>query len=130
LELLQKHAARFNNAITPENAGEKLWLRVERQTLRRLPLSGAVLFTIRSYVYLLAAVVERRSMERRAAARAAAESAAGAAIAQQLSDAIQALTPDMQKYKNLLPFRQALLAYLSDRTRFDLLMAADFVDAG
>ena len=37
-------------AITPENAGEKLWLRVERQTLRRLPQSGAVLFTIRTHV--------------------------------------------------------------------------------
>ena len=34
--------------LTAENAGEKLWLRVERQTLRRLPASRAVVFTIRT----------------------------------------------------------------------------------
>ena len=36
-----------NTAITPDNAGERLYLRVERQTLRRLPQSGAILFGIR-----------------------------------------------------------------------------------
>jgi len=35
--------------ITAENAGERLFLRIERQTLRRLPATGAVLFTIRTY---------------------------------------------------------------------------------
>lgn len=33
--------------IAPESAGEALFLRVERQTLRRLPRTGAALFTIR-----------------------------------------------------------------------------------
>ena len=37
--------------ITEQNAGERLFLRVERQTLRRLPVSGAVLFGIRVHVY-------------------------------------------------------------------------------
>ena len=32
-----------NTAVTPDNAGERLYLRVERQTLRRLPQSGAIL---------------------------------------------------------------------------------------
>lgn len=36
--------------VTPENAGETLFVRSERQTLRRLPESGAVLFTIGVYV--------------------------------------------------------------------------------
>ncbi|HJN92701.1 MAG TPA: DUF3445 domain-containing protein, partial [Dehalococcoidia bacterium] len=36
--------------VTAANAGDRLWLRVERQTLRRLPRSGDVLFTIRIYV--------------------------------------------------------------------------------
>lgn len=36
-----------------------LWLRSERQTLRRLPRSGAVLFTIRTQQVPLAAVAER-----------------------------------------------------------------------
>lgn len=37
--------ARFAH-VTAENAGETLFVRCERQTLRRLPLTGAVLFTI------------------------------------------------------------------------------------
>ena len=40
-------------------AVERLYLRCERQTLRRLPKSGAVLFTIRVYVDPLAALAER-----------------------------------------------------------------------
>ena len=39
--------------ITAENAGDRVFLRVERQTLRRLPVSGAVLFGIRVHVYPL-----------------------------------------------------------------------------
>ena len=34
-----------------------MWLRVERQTLRRLPRSGAVLFTIRTYITPIATVL-------------------------------------------------------------------------
>lgn len=36
-------------AIPAEAAGERLFLRVERQTLRRLPETGGVLFTIRAW---------------------------------------------------------------------------------
>ncbi len=36
--------------ITPDNAGEALFVRSERQTLRRLPETGAILFTIGIYV--------------------------------------------------------------------------------
>lgn len=36
--------------VTPENAGETLFVRSERQTLRRLPETGAILFTIGVYV--------------------------------------------------------------------------------
>ena len=36
--------------VTPENAGETLFVRSERQTLRRLPGTGAILFTIGTYV--------------------------------------------------------------------------------
>jgi dimethylamine monooxygenase subunit A len=39
--------------ITPENAGIKLWIRVERQTLRRFPISKAILFGIHTYIYPL-----------------------------------------------------------------------------
>lgn len=36
--------------VTPENAGSTLFVRSERQTLRRLPETGAILFTIGIYV--------------------------------------------------------------------------------
>jgi dimethylamine monooxygenase subunit A len=36
--------------VTPQNAGETLFVRSERQTLRRLPQTGAILFTIGIYV--------------------------------------------------------------------------------
>ncbi len=45
--------------ITADNAGERLWLRVERQTLRRFPRRDSILFTIgvhRQRVDTLAAV--------------------------------------------------------------------------
>ncbi len=42
--------------VTPENAGETLFVRSERQTLRRLPNSGAILFTIGIYIEPLGAL--------------------------------------------------------------------------
>ncbi len=41
---------RMPDDVTPENAGSRLFIRYERQTLRQLPESGALLFTIRVYV--------------------------------------------------------------------------------
>src|SRR5215469_4762552 len=49
-----------NTAITAANAGSVLYFRVERQTLRRLPRSGAVLFTIRTEITPLDHVVATR----------------------------------------------------------------------
>lgn len=43
-------------AITPERAGQELFVRVERQTLRRLPQTGGALFTIRVWLDPLEAV--------------------------------------------------------------------------
>lgn len=42
--------------VTAQNAGETLWIRSERQTLRRLPETGAILFTIGVYVAPFAAL--------------------------------------------------------------------------
>lgn len=36
--------------LTPQNAGKNLFIRCERQTLRRLPKTGAILFTIGIYI--------------------------------------------------------------------------------
>ena len=80
--------------ITAENAGEKLWLRVERQTLSRLPETGSILFTIKTY---------RRPL---------AEIAALPGIARRLTAALGALPDETQRYKSLPRFRHALLAFL------------------
>ncbi|MUL36837.1 heme-dependent oxidative N-demethylase family protein [Gloeocapsopsis dulcis] len=93
--LTQRHSTEvFGADITAENAGEKLWLRVERQTLRRLPVSGGILFTIRTYVYPLKSVVS------------------DPAIASQLAAVIEQIPPQMQIYKNIFPIQTVLLAYL------------------
>jgi hypothetical protein len=42
--------------VTPENAGEALYIRSERQTLRKLPESGAIVFTIGIYLAPLASL--------------------------------------------------------------------------
>jgi hypothetical protein len=80
--------------LSAEDAGERLWLRVERQTLRRLPATGAVVFGIRSLLEPLARTV-RRPGAARAMAERFAEMDAGAAA-----------------YKGLPLMREPLLAYL------------------
>lgn len=53
--------------VTPHNAGETLFVRSERQTLRRLPETGAILFTIGIYVSPLGEL-SRGNVERLAGA--------------------------------------------------------------
>ena len=84
-------------AITPANAGEKLWLRVERQTLRRLPASGAVLFTIRTHVTQLR------------------EALRDAKSAQDLATAVRTMPDDVARYRSMSLFRAALSEWLEVR---------------
>jgi hypothetical protein len=88
----------FDPSITVANAGETLWLRVERQTFRRLPQSGVVVFGIRTHVTPLAEVVAVPSEAARLAA------------------AVRAVPEELERYKSLMPFRAALLGYLDRRT--------------
>jgi len=83
--------------ITEQNAGARLFLRVERQTLRRLPASGAVLFGIRVHVYPLERAVR------------------APAVASALAEAVRALPEAMAHYKSLPMFRAALLGWLDRR---------------
>ncbi len=89
----QAHNAR----VTADNAGDALFARVERQTLRRLPHSGAVLFGIRVHVYPLARLVT------------------GPRDAERIASAVRALPEEIAQYKSLPPFRSALLAWLDGR---------------
>ena len=88
--------AGVNPAITPQNAGDTLFLRVERQTLRRLPDSGAVLFGIRVHVYPLGQVVRTPP------------------VAARLAEAVRALPQEIVGYKSLGAFQAALLHWLDN----------------
>lgn len=81
-------------SITAENAGERLFIRVERQTLRRLPRTKDVLFGIRTYVRPLAHIANRPLDCRR------------------LAEAIRALPEATFRYKSLPVFAEAALAWL------------------
>ena len=83
--------------LTADNAGEKLWLRVERQTLRRLPQSRAVVFTIRTLVRRLDEVV------------------ADPVIAGAMAARIREMEPGMAGYKGMGLLRGPLLAWLDSR---------------
>ena len=85
------------DAVTAATAGERLWLRVERQTLRRLPESGAVVFTIRTYITRLDAAI------------AARETAA------ELAGSIRAMPEESRRYKHIAPVAAPLLAWLDAR---------------
>lgn len=85
-------------AISAENAGERSWLRVERQTLRRLPVSSAVVFSIRTHITRLDAAIRTP------------------ASAADLAGAIRAMPPAMQAYKRIAPIAAALLAWLEARS--------------
>jgi dimethylamine monooxygenase subunit A len=86
-------------SIDAAAAGEKLWLRVERQTLRRLSRSGAVVFTIRTYITRLDAAVTSPDQ------------------ASALAAAIRDMAPAMQIYKQIAPVAAPLLAWLEARQR-------------
>ena len=73
----------------------QLWVRMERQTLRALPLSGGSLFTIRTYQQPITQYVAR-----------------GADKAQTLHSLIKRLPDDVAKYKSLLHYRESLLLWL------------------
>lgn len=87
----------LNPGVTEANAGDTLFLRVERQTLRRLPRSGAVLFGIHVHVYPLTVAITTPAL------------AAG------LAAAVRALPDTTAHYKSLPPIRAALLGWLDAR---------------
>jgi hypothetical protein len=80
--------------VTAANAGETLWLRVERQTLRRLPATGAAVFTIRTHITRLDAAI--RSPDSAAA----------------LACAVRDMPDASRDYKRIAPVAPALLAWL------------------
>jgi hypothetical protein len=83
-----------NLGITQETAGEKVFLRIERQTLRRLPRTGAICFGIRIYQNPLS------------------DLEAEPATAARLAAAVRQLPDEVIRYKSVRVFHAPLLAYL------------------
>jgi dimethylamine monooxygenase subunit A len=85
--------------VTSNNAGEALWFRVERQTLRRLPESGAVLFTIRTHLtQLRQAICDSKS-------------------ARDLAAVIRSMPDAVLGYRSMNGFQPALLDWLDQIAR-------------
>ncbi|MCB5186544.1 DUF3445 domain-containing protein [Methylobacillus caricis] len=81
--------------VTPQNAGEKAHLRVELQTMFRLPRSNAILFSIRCYLI---------SLE---------ELATYPRWAKRFHRVLKGLHPDLLEYKGIKVYHEAVLAWLS-----------------
>ncbi len=75
-------------------APDELFLRVERETLRRFPVTNCVLFTIRTYVTPIPDV------------------AADPGVARRLADSLAALPDDVRRYKDVRTTADALIAEL------------------
>lgn len=83
--------------IGPYDVGARLRLRIERQTLRRLARSSAVIFGIRTHVAALDAAID-------------SPKAASTLLAR-----LGELPKSMQTYKNVIDVKPALVAYLQRR---------------
>ncbi|KAM6495690.1 Protein of unknown function (DUF3445) domain containing protein [Amanita muscaria] len=91
-----EHGDRYAPHDRPEPRPEILRLRTERQTLRRLPKSGAVIFTIRTYVVPIEELVKE------------------AGVAGRLASAIESWPDEVVEYKGRerLGWRRTLMEYL------------------
>jgi len=88
----------LRESVTASNAGERCFMRLERQTLSVLPETGAILFTIHTYVAPVAHEVE--DPERRL----------------RLAGVLRSLPLELADYKGITTFRPALVAYLEADT--------------
>lgn len=84
--------------VTSEMPVGQMWLRIEWQTLRRLPVTGAVLFTIRTYLQQLSDFMNRDY-----------------AVVHDFADVIAKIPESVAEYKGIAPYRDALYDYLSTR---------------
>lgn len=90
------NVTKINSNLTNENVGDKIWLRIERQTLRRLENTGAILFTIRIHRWPLKAIAARPD------------------IIKKLRAAIETMPEPMQQYKSLQAFGSSLTDFLKE----------------
>lgn len=85
--------------ITADNVLEETFLRVERQTLRRLPRSGAVVFTIKTYLTPMREVLSNPGRRR------------------VFVETVRGLPEESARYKGMQVILPALLLALADQAR-------------
>jgi len=98
---ISNHPALFqpdNPPHTPDMDIADMWFRTEWQTLRRLPETGAILFTIRTYVEKLSDFITRDY-----------------AVVHDIGDIINKIPVDVAQYKSIAPYRERIFEYLSAR---------------
>ena len=81
--------------ITEDNAGDKLFIRVERQTIRRLPETKAIVFTIRVHVNPISSIKKNLS------------------LLTDFNQALENLTADMKRYKSIDQIEMSLRGWLA-----------------
>ena len=91
---IRKTSTDYSRNINSKNAGDLIFLRCERQTLRRLPNTGWILFSIKTYVDKVSALVCKPQ------------------ALVDLAHSVKNMSADMQQYKNIAPYRKQLLEYL------------------
>lgn len=84
--------------VTPEIDAADMWFRVEWQTLRRLPLTGGILFTIRTYVEKLSDFMVRDQP-----------------LVQDIAELVNKIPENVAQYKSIAPYREKLFAYFETR---------------
>lgn len=82
--------------VTAENAGEKVHLRVELQTLYRLPRSNAILFSVRAYLCSFADLARQHP-----------------ALAKRAHRVLKGLPQDIVDYKGATLYRDSIVDWLS-----------------
>ena len=97
--IIQDHPALFQPQIPSGSlvkTPDELWIRMERQTLRRLPKTGGILFTIRGYQQPLPEYLSRSKQ-----------------IAQDTRILVERLPEDVAQYKSVLKYRPAILNWIN-----------------
>jgi uncharacterized cupin superfamily protein len=85
--------------VTADNAGERCFMRVERQTFSRLPKTNGILFTIHTYINPVAEVIDDPDRLRRFTA------------------VVKGIPRPTREYKGMSSFADALIDYLESRCR-------------
>ena len=97
--IIQDHPALFQPQIPSGplvKTPDELWIRMERQTLRRLPKTGGILFTIRGYQQPLPEYLSRSKQ-----------------IAQATRTLVERLPDDVAQYKSVLKYRPAIMTWIN-----------------